>query len=394
MFNSIIDSIEKPPSIDIPSYQSTIQRNNNDENNLNPTIIENCDRFRKFLQLALDYMYLFHHECSLFENLTLRLLDICLIGIAYLIEKRPNHLNTRHQLSFIMLRCGDIIKQIGQKLLTIALDPDKQRFFFRIQILKHIIQQPNGKAIMEYLLTNDTQCYIYHQILIYLQILSNTTPNHLDFEQMNNQISSDQSRKSFDSGHSTLTTNINTTQILSNGEESSHTVSLSIKPTLSKEIKSTTKRQVKIKTTNEQSSTSEEEPDLDKLSSSSTTDEQGISVRKTSDRSSSSPSLSISSVNSEVISSQQSSVVNYQNTIYVFRDLMRGISVQSLTTNDSNAGQRRALTDYLLMPATSTRKISNLIFHEDTFKRLHFHRSLHLIFNCNSILSIPRRKLF
>jgi hypothetical protein len=73
---------------------------------------------------------------------------------------------------------------------------------------------------------------------------------------------------------------------------------------------------------------------------------------------------------------------------------MRGISIQSLTTNDSNAGQRRALTDYLLMPATSTRKISNLIFHEDTFKRLHFHRSLHLIFNCNSILSIPRRKLF
>ena len=359
MFNSIIDSIEKPSSNDIP----TIQRTSIDDNNVTPTIVENCDRFRKFLQLALDYIHLFHNECSLFENFTIRLLDICLIGIAYLIEKRPNHLNTRHQLSSIMIRCGDIIKQTGQKLLTIALDPDKQRFFFRIQILKHIIQQPNAKAILEYLLYNDTQCYIYHQILIYLQILSNTTPTHLDFEHLNNQLPYEQPRKSIDSGHSTIITLINTTQALSNGEESSsHTVSIPRKLSISKSIKSTLEHQEKITTNNDQSSTPDEEPDIDQISSSSTTnDEQGIPPRKTSDRSSS-PSLSISSVGSELISLQQSSVVNYQNTIYVFRDLMRGINIQSLTINDSNLAQRRALTDYLLMPATSIRKIFILIF--------------------------------
>ncbi|CAF4702336.1 unnamed protein product, partial [Rotaria magnacalcarata] len=51
-------------------------------------------------------------------------------------------------MSLIMFRCGDIIKSIGLKLITIALDPDKQRFIFRIQILKSIIDQPNSKGIV------------------------------------------------------------------------------------------------------------------------------------------------------------------------------------------------------------------------------------------------------
>ncbi|CAF4171368.1 unnamed protein product, partial [Rotaria magnacalcarata] len=74
--------IEKPPAVDVSSYQSTIERSNLDETNLNLKTIEQSDRFRKFLQLSLDYIYLFHDECSLFETFTLRLLDICLIGIA------------------------------------------------------------------------------------------------------------------------------------------------------------------------------------------------------------------------------------------------------------------------------------------------------------------------
>jgi hypothetical protein len=245
-----------------------------------------------------------------------------------------------------MFRCGDIIKQIGQKLLTIALDPNKQRFDFRIKILKHIIDQPNAKAIMEYLLTNDTQCYIYHQILIYLQTLSHTSPNDTEFEQINNQNSSEQSRKSFDSGHSTIATVINTNQPLSYGEESSsHTVDIS------------RKKPIKHKFNNEHSSTTDEEQDLGAVSSSSTTnDEQDIIVRKIFDRSSS-LSLSNSSVSSELTTLQQSSVMNYQNIINIFRDLMRTINIPSLTTNDSNTAQRRALTDYLLMLSpSSTRK--------------------------------------
>jgi hypothetical protein len=363
MLNSIIDSIEKPPSTDISSYRSTLQRNSIDDNNFSPTIVENCDRFRRFLQLAYDYIYLFHNECSLFEIFTLRLLDICLLGIAYLIEKRSNQLNNRHQWSLIMFRSGDIIKQIGQKLLIIALDPEKQRFFFRIQILKHIIEQPNAKAIMEYLLVNDTQCSIYHQILIYLQILSNITPNESEFEQMNNQNHnlSDQSRKSFDSGHSTITPILNTIQVLSNGEESSsHTVNISAKSQIKKQTKSTTKHPPKGKiTTGGSSSTDDEESDKDQLSSSSIThDGQEIPTRKVSDRSSS-PSLSSSSMNSELTTSiQASTTINYQNIINVFRELMRTIHIPSLTANDSNLAQRRALTEYLLMLPSSTRKIS------------------------------------
>jgi len=237
MFNSIIDSIEKPPNIDRSSYQSTVQRSSIDDHNLNPIIVENHDRFRKFLTLALDYIYSFHNECQYFEIFTLRLLDICLLGIAYLIEKRSNHVTNRHQMSLIMFRCGDIIKQIGQKLLTISLDPEKQRFFFRIKILKHIIDQPNAKAIIEYLLTNDTQCYIYHQILIYLQKLSETKPNDIEYEQMNSHSSSGQSRKSVDSEPATVLTMINTNHhTISNGDESSsHTVNISTKSDINKE---------------------------------------------------------------------------------------------------------------------------------------------------------------
>jgi len=346
MFNSIIDSIEKPPTLDISSYQTTIQRTSIDDHNTYSITAENYDRFRKFLQLALDYIYSFHNECQYFEIFTLRLVDICLLGIACLIEKRSNHTNTRHQMSLLILRCGDMIKQIGPKLLIIALEPEKQRFFFRIKVLKHIIDQPNSKAIIEYLLTNDTQCYIYHQILIYLQTLSHTSPNDTEFEQINNQNSSEQTRKSFDSGHSTIATVINTTQPFSYGEESSsHTIDIS------------RKKPIKHKFNNEHSSTTDEEQDLGAVSSSSTTnDEQDIIVRKIFDRSSS-LSLSNSSVSSELTTLQQSSVMNYQNIINIFRDLMRTINIPSLTTNDSNTAQRRALTDYLLMLSpSSTRK--------------------------------------
>lgn len=347
MLNSIIDSIEKPPSLDISSYQSPILRNSNDDHNIFPITAENHDRFRKFLHLALDYIYSFHDECQYFEIFTLRLLDICLLGIAYLIEKRSNHANTRHQMSLIIIRCGDIIKQIGQKLLTIALEPVKQRFFFRIKVLKHIIDQPNTKAIIEYLLTNDTQCYMYHQILIYLQILSKTTPNDNEFEQSNNQSSSEQSRKSVDSGHATISTLINTTHAISNGEESSHTVNMSTKPNATKQLKSAAERQTKNQ--KQFSTTDEEDQEAAQLSSASTTNEgQQIRARKISERSPS-PTLSFSSISTEFTTLQQSSVINYSNIINMFRDLMRQVNIPSLTTNDSTALQRRALTDHLLM---------------------------------------------
>jgi len=359
MFNSIIDSIEKPPSLDISSYQSTVQRNSVDDHNLNPMIVENHDRFRKFLQLAIDYIYSFHNECQYFEIFTLRLLDICLLGIAYLLEKRSTHANTRQQMSLLLYRCGDTIKQIGQKLLTIVLDPEKQRFFFRIKILKHIIDQPNAKAIMEYLLTNDTQCVMYHQILIYLQKLSRTTPKDYEFEQINSQSSSEQSRKSLgDSGRSTIVTLINTAHKISNGDDSTHTINISTKSNATKQLKSAIKRQTKTNMTQEQISTSDEdEPDLEQLSSSSPNEErEEIRVRKISERSSS-PSLSISSISSELTTLHQSSIINYQNIINMFRDLMRTVNISSLTTNDINVLQRRALTDYLLMSSPSACKI-------------------------------------
>ncbi|CAF1207761.1 unnamed protein product [Rotaria magnacalcarata] len=350
MLNSIIDLIEKPPAADVSSYQSTIERSNLDETNLNLKTIEQSDRFRKFLQLSLDYIYLFHDECSLFETFTLRLLDICLIGIAYLIEKRSNNLNSRHQMSLIMFRCGDIIKNIGLKLITIALDPDKQRFIFRIQILKSIIDQPNSKGIVEYLLMQDTQCSLYHQILIYLQILSNTTPAELEFEQSNSQ-----DQKSFDSGHVTLVPIADRSQILTNAEESSHTVNIS-----TKQSKLLIKRSPKVTITIEKSSSTDDEPDVGKRSNSSTTnDEQERMFKKNFDRSSS-PSLSISSIGSELASTQQSLISNYQNTINTFRDLMRTINIQSLTVNDSNATQRRALNDYLLSSSSTLTSSSQM----------------------------------
>ncbi|CAF1316351.1 unnamed protein product [Adineta steineri] len=350
MFNAIIDSIEKPPSTDISSYASTKGRNTIDDMSINPTMVEHCDRFRKFLHLALDYVYSFHDECSHIETFTLRLVNICLIGIAYQMEKRSNHIQTRHQMSLIMFRCGDIIKQITQKLLTIALDPEKQSFVFRIQILKHIIEQPNAKAIMEYLLINDAQCYIYHQILIYLQILSNTSPITLDIEQMTNQNSSGQSIKSFDSGHLTETTVVNSTQTFSNGEESSHTVNLSAKKDQQNKIIS-----------NKHLSTTDEDQDvivaskvLPPKNERYIPDKKSFDQSLSSSTSSSSSSNSISSASSEVTISQPSSTINYENIINVFRDLMRTINIPSLTSNDSNLAQRRALTDHLLKltPAT------------------------------------------
>jgi hypothetical protein len=364
MFNSIIDSIEKPPIIDISLYQSTVQRTSIDDHNLNPVIVENHDRFRKFLQLALDYIYSFHNECQYFEIFTLRLLDISLLGIAYLIEKRSNHVTPRHQMSLIIYRCGDIIKQIGQKLLTIALDPDKQRFFFRIKILKLIIDQPNVKGIMEYLLVNDNQCYSYHQILLYLQILAKTTPNDYEFEQLNFQSSFEQTRKSFDSGHPTIA---NTNEFISNGEESStHTVNISTKSNTPKQMKSASRRSVKTNlSTKQSSSTDEEKHDLAQLSSSSSNnEEQETRARHVSDRSSS-PSLSQSSISSELTSLQQSSIINYQHIINSFRDLMGRINVQPSTTNDNNQTQRRGLTKHLLTPSSAGGKIWNYFFFEN-----------------------------
>ncbi|CAF4992056.1 unnamed protein product, partial [Rotaria socialis] len=52
MLNSIIGLIEKPPVVDVSSYQSTIERSNLDETNLNLKTVEQSDRFRKFLQLS------------------------------------------------------------------------------------------------------------------------------------------------------------------------------------------------------------------------------------------------------------------------------------------------------------------------------------------------------
>jgi hypothetical protein len=351
MFHSIIDSIDKPLTMDISSYKSTGKRNSIDDHNLNPILVENYDRFRKFLQLAIDYIYSFHNECQYFENFTLRLLDICLLGIAYLIEKRSNHVTTRHQMSLLIFRCSDIIKQIGQKLLTIALDPEKQRFFFRIEILKHINDQPNAKAIIEYLLINDTQCYIYHQILIYLQILSKTTPNDSENEQPTNQTSLGQPQKPMDLGHVIIS---HTHQRVSNGEDSTHTINISMKSNIKKQIKQPVKTDV---TQKESSSPDEEARDLGQLSSSSSNnDEQEMPVGKASERSSSSASPSISSLSSEVTPLQQSSIATYPNIINQFRDLLRLVNVPSLTANDNHVVQRRALTEYLLMSSPSTRR--------------------------------------
>ncbi|CAF0783003.1 unnamed protein product [Adineta ricciae] len=346
MFNSIIDFVENPTSTKVSSYSSTLRRNRSDDTSVNPTTVEHSDRFRQFLQLALDYIYSFHNECSLLESFTVRLLDICLIGIAYLIEKRPSHVNTRHQMSLIMFRCGDIIKQIGQKLLTITLDPEKQRFFFRIQILKHIIDQPNARAILEYLLLNDTQCYIYHQILIYLQALSETSPNLVEYEPVSSSNSTELSRKSTDSGHATIA---NTTQTYTNGEESSHTVNISTKQ---KATKSTAKDQTKSKVAKEDEGNSSSskledvEPDI-AINLSTSNDEQNVSVRQVFDRSSS-LSLSVSSASSEMTTNQQTSINNYQSVINAFRDLMCTVNIPSLSMNDASAAQRRALADHLL----------------------------------------------
>jgi DNA mismatch repair ATPase MutL len=253
-------------------------------------------------------------------------------------------------MSLLIFRCSDIIKQIGQKLLTIALDPEKQRFFFRIEILKHINDQPNAKAIMEYLLINDTQCYIYHQILIYLQILSKTTPNDSENEQPTNQTSLGQPQKPMDLGHVTIS---HTHHRVSNGEDSTHTVNISMRSN-TKQNKQPAKTDV---TQKESSSPDEEAHDLGQLSSSSSNnDEQEMPVGKTSERSSSSASPSISSLSSEVTPLQQSSIATYPNIINQFRDLLRLVNVPSLTANDNHVLQRRALTEYLLMSSPSTRR--------------------------------------
>ena len=351
MFCSIIDSIEKPPSMDLSTYKSGIRRASVDDTNGNSTPPETYERFRQLLQLTLDYIYHFHHECLWMENVTLRLLDVCLLTMAYLIEKRSNQGTSRHQWSLVMFRSGDIIKQIGQKLLPIALDPDKQRFFFRIEILKHIIQQPNSKAILEYLLTNDQQGSIFHQILIYLHVMTNTTPSHSDYEQLTNQQPNSNALE-----RSTAGPMLVRSQTVSNGEESSHTVNICVKTPVSKLVESSTKRHVKIKVTSEHSSSENDEAALAEcLNSSATIDnEQETAVQKNGTRSLS-PSLSISSVGSEINTSlQQSSPINYSGTLITFRDLMRTVNVQSPTTVDNVQAQRRILTDYLLASSSSS----------------------------------------
>lgn len=356
MFGALADAIEKPHSTEPPTYRSASGRTTTDDASQNPTLVEHCDRFRKFLLLALDYIHSFHDECAVFESFTLRLLNICLIGTAYLIEKRSGSANARHQMTLIMFRCGDTIKQVGQKLLTVALDPARQRFFFRVQVLKHIIDQPNARAIIEHLLANDAQCHIYHQMLISLQTLSLTTPNSSDLEQVNNPNYVEQSRRSADSGHSTLVTAMTTTQTFSNGEESSHTVNISTKSNGPKPTKSTPKR----KTSKGESSPSDEEVAASDNSSSSTgDDEQETPAAEIFDRSSST-SLSISSANSDLPIIQPGSMMNYQGIISSFQDLMRSLILPALTSNDSSVAQRRALTDHLLNQPSNTGKFTAL----------------------------------
>jgi hypothetical protein len=212
---------------------------------------------------------------------------------------------------------------------------------------------------------NDNQFYIYHQILLYLQILAKTTPNDYEFEQFNFHSSFEQSRKSFDSGHPTIVTMANANEFISNGEESStHTINISTKSNTPKQMKSASKRSVKTNlSTKQSSSTDEEKHDLAQLSSSSSNnEEQEIRARHVSDRSSS-PSLS--SISSELTSLQQSSIINYQHIINSFRDLMGRINVQPSTTNDNNQTQRRGLTKHLLAPSSAGGKIWNYFFFEN-----------------------------
>lgn len=372
IFNSIIDSINKPSSPPVPLYRSTGQRNSHDDHGLNPILLDNHDRFRKFLQIAIDYIYSFHDECQFLESFTVRLLDISLLGIAYLIEKRTNHLSSRYQISSLIYRCEDIIKPIGQKLLTIALDPEKQNFFFRVQILKHIIDQPNAKGIMEYLLQNDNQCHIYHQLLLYLQILSKTKPTETDIEHVNNQSSSEQSRTSFDSGHATTVLLTNNRQARSDDEDSSsHTVHISTSANATKQLKTMSQRVATSNNMpNKQSSSTDEEKEKALpcgLSNSSLVNEEPVDnrPRKISDRSSS-PSLSFSSFSSDLTGLQQSSTMNYPSIINSFRELMGRITIPS-TTNDIHVQQRRGLAQYLLSPTSAgtrrkTKKKSFFIF--------------------------------
>ena len=355
MLCSIIDVIERPPSMDLSTYKSTTGRISVDEANANSTLLETCERFRQFLQLTLDYICLFHQECFWMENITLRLLDVCLLTMAYLIEKRSNQVTHRHQWSLVMFRSSDIIRQIGQKLLPIALDPDKHRFFFRIEILKHIIQQPNSKAILEYLLTNDQQGSIYLQILIALQILANTAPSPLDYAQVTNHQPTFHGLERATPAPSSVKN-----QAFSNGEESSYTVNMSVKKSVPKQIDASTKRQVKIKIVSEHSSSANGEAEPTQSSSSSASDDEEEMPEQKNGNRSLSPSLSLSSVGSEMnISLQQPFAVNYSSTINTFRELMRAITIQVSTTTDSAHAQRRALTDYLLTSASSTRKKHN-----------------------------------
>ena len=360
MFNSIIDSIEKPSSSDLSYYRSASgQRASVDDHAINPVLLDNHDRFRKFLHLAIDYIYSFHDECQYLEIFTLRLLDISLLGIAYLIEKRSNHYpSSRHPISSIIYRCEDIVKPIGQKLLTIALDPNKQHFFFRIQVCKHIIDQPNAKGIMEYLLQNDQQCYVYHQLLVYFQILSKTTPNESEMEQRTNQNPSEQTKKSPDSVHpvqTILNNNTNHQRVYDSDQSSSHTVNISTHSSSTKQLKSASQRPMKSNMSNKQSSSSDEQKEpiegvvLNNLSP--ITDGQENHARKISDRSSS-PSPSFSSLSSE-LALHQTSVTNYQNIINSFRELMERITLPSTTTNDIQVQQRQNLTRYLLSPSSA-----------------------------------------
>jgi hypothetical protein len=119
-------------------------------------------------------------------------------------------------------------------------------------------------------------------------------------------------------------------------------------------MKSASKRPMKADISNKQSSsTDEEDPDLAQLSSSSSNnEEEEIRVRQISERSSS-PSLSLSSINSELTSLQQSSIINYQHIITSFRDLMGRINIQPSTTTDNTLSQRRSLTKHLLSPSPS-----------------------------------------
>jgi len=379
MLNSIIDFISKPLVPEPKFYSSGSSRTNLDESNTNLTSIENAEKLRRFLQLGSDYIHLFHHQAVLIERFTLNFLNLCLLGLAYLIEKRSSSVSHRNHWAAVMIRCGETIKPVAQKLLIIALDPTQQRYFFRIEILKQIIDQPNKKGIIEYLLMNESHMLIYQEVLLYIRKLSQRSPTTAEDEHLApktiSQTNGEQQIKLIDSDLSISLVPVPLKlRIVSNGDDSSaHTVNLAVRPYRRKSVDvlcqhrnntknfATSSSSQNDETSQSRQSRSDqpkaiESPIRFKLQSVSSNDEREVNGGFKITRSPS--SFSVSSYSScQTGSFHHSSSKSADRTIKEFRELLAGIhNNTSTSTHDPSLLSRRALNEFLLKFSSSSSK--------------------------------------